>query len=65
MVIIIVDQYLTNSNFYKHIFLDSTNKLCKSAEKCDDEKQFKAIIEASMASTLDEINNNMPMEIST
>ena len=37
---------LINSEVYEHRLLENIKKLYKSARKCDNQKQYKAIIEA-------------------
>ena len=61
MVIIDVEQSLRNSGFYGHICLGITQKLYNSAGKCDDQQQYKAILEAAMVSTPELLTNNIPM----
>ena len=50
MVIIGLDQILSNSALYEHIFPENTRKIYKLAGKCDDQQQNKTIIEAAMVS---------------
>ena len=44
-------QSLSNSAFCGHMCLGNINKLYKSASKCYDQQQYKAILEASMVYT--------------
>ena len=46
-----VDQYLSNNAIYEHKCLGNIKKLYKQAGKCNDQQQFKYILEASMVST--------------
>ena len=61
MVIIGVDQSLSNSYLYEHRYLENIKILCKSAGKCDDQHQYKAIIEASMVYTPEGFTKNSKM----
>ena len=61
MVTIGVDQSLSNSAIYEHRCLKNIKKLYKYAGKCDDQQQYKVIIEAEMVSTHEEITENSPM----
>ena len=57
---IVSDQYLSNNALFEHKFLKNIKKLYKSAGKCDDQKQFKDIIEATMFYTPEGLTNNSP-----
>ena len=46
---------------YEHVFLENIKKLYKYYGKCDDKKQYKAIIEAEMVSTPWGFNDNRPI----
>ena len=46
MVIIGVDQSLSNSELYEHSCLGNIKNLHKSDGKCDDKQQHKAVLEA-------------------
>ena len=46
-----IDPSLSNNNIYEHKCLENIKKLYKQAGKCDDQQQFKDIIEAAMVST--------------
>ena len=46
---------------YKHICLENIKKLYTYSGKCNDQLQFKAIIEASMVSTPEIFTDNSPM----
>ena len=56
-----VDPLLRNSDFYEHICMGNIKKLYRSAVKRDDQHQYKAILEAAIASTPEELNNKIPM----
>ena len=58
-----VDQSLSNSVIYEHRCLESNKKSYKSAGKCDYQQQYKAIIEAEMASTTEGFIDNCPMHL--
>ena len=55
-----IEQYLSNSALFEHRFLQNINKLYKHAGKCDDQQQFKDILEAAMVSTPEGFTNNSP-----
>ena len=46
-----IDQSLINNATYEHKCLENVKILYKQAGKCDDQQQFKDIIESSMVST--------------
>ena len=46
-----IDQYLSNNALYEHKCLENIKKLYKQAGKCDDQQQFKDILEDAMVST--------------
>ena len=56
-----IDQSLSNNSLYEHKFLQDINKSYKYASKCDDQKQFKDILEAAMFSTSEVSTNNSPI----
>ena len=58
MAAIGVDQSLSNSAMYEHRCLVNIRKLYKSAGKCDDQKQYKVIIESSMVSNTEVFTDN-------
>ena len=58
---IIIDQYLRNNALYEHKCLENIKKLYKQAGKCDDQQQFKDILEAAMVSTPEGFTNNSPI----
>ena len=45
-----IDQYLSNNARYEHTILENIKKLYKQDGKCDDQQQFKDILEAAMVS---------------
>ena len=47
MITIVLYQSLSTSAMYEHRFLENIKKIYKSSGKCDDQQQYKAIIEAS------------------
>ena len=61
MVTIGIDQSLINSAMYEHICLENIKKLYTYAGKCDDQQQYKAIIEVELFSSLEIFTNNSPM----
>ena len=46
-----IDPSLRNNALYEHKCIENIKKLYKQAGKCDDQQQFKDIIEAAMVST--------------
>ena len=65
MVAIGLDKLSSNSVLYEHICLGNINKLYKSDGKCDNQQQYKDIIEAAMVSTSEEITEKISMSHST
>ena len=61
MVKIGVYQSLSNSYFYEHRCLENIKKLYQSAGKCDDQQQYKSILESCMVSTPEFFSENRPM----
>ena len=61
MFTIVIDQSLSNFAMYEYRCLDNIKKLYTPADKCDDQIQFKLILEASMVSTPDIFTNDSPM----
>ena len=43
--------YLSNNAIHEHKCLESIKKLYKQADKCDNQQQFKYILEVAMVST--------------
>ena len=52
---------LSNNAIYEHKCLKNIKTLYKQAVKCDDQQQFKYIIEAYMVSTPELFTNNSPI----
>ena len=52
---------LSNNAIYEHKFLENIKKLYKQAGKCDDQQQFKDILEADMGSTPKGFTDNSPI----
>ena len=46
-----IDPSLSNNTIYEHKCLENIKKIYKQVGKCDDQQQFKDIIEAAMVST--------------
>ena len=61
IVAIGVEQKLSNCDFYEHRYLENTNRLYKDTGKCDDQQQYKDILEAEMVSTTEWCTDNSPM----
>ena len=58
---IVIDQSLSNNAIYEHKCLENIKKLYKQASKCDDQKQFKEILEATMVSTPEGFTDDSPI----
>ena len=56
-----IDQSLSNNYLYEHKFLQNISKLYKHFVKCDNQQQFKGILEAYMVSTPEGFTNNSPI----
>ena len=56
-----IDPSLSNNNIYEHKCLENIKILYKQAGKCDDQQQFKDIIEAAMVSTPGGFTDNSPI----
>ena len=50
---------------YEYICLENIKKLYKSSGKCDDQHKYKAITEADIVSTPDELMEKIPMDVGT
>ena len=61
MTTIEIDQSLSNCAMYERICLENIKKLYTSSGKCDDQLQFKEIIQAPMVSTTERFTDNSPM----
>ena len=55
-----IDQSLRNNALFEHKCLQNINKLYKHAGNCDDQQQFKDILEAAMAYTPERFTDNSP-----
>ena len=53
-----IDQSLSNSALLENICLQNINKLYQHDGTCDDQQQFKDILDAPMVSTPEVFNNN-------
>ena len=56
-----IDKSLSNNDLYEYKCLENINKLYKQGGKCDDQKQFKDILEAAMVSTPEGFTNDSPI----
>ena len=56
-----IHQSLSNNAIYEHKCLENIKKVYKQAGKCDDQQQFKDILEAAMVSTPEGFTNNSPI----
>ena len=56
-----IDQSLRNSALFIHICLQNINKLYKHAGKCNNQQQFKDIIETAMVSTTGLFTDTSPI----
>ena len=56
-----IDPYLSNNAIYEHKCLEKIKKIYKQSGKCDNQKQFKDILEAAMVSTPEGFTNNSPI----
>ena len=52
---------LSKNDIYKHKCLENIKKVYKQAGKCDDQQQFKDVLEAAMVSTPEGFTNNSPI----
>ena len=55
-----IDQSLIISALFEQICLQRIKKSYKHARKCEDQQQFKDVLEASMVSTIEVLTNNRP-----
>ena len=55
-----IDQSLSNSDLLEHRFLQNIKKIYQYAGECDDQQQFKDILEDAMVSTSKGFTNNSP-----
>ena len=56
-----IDQSLSNNAIYEQKCLENIKTLYKQSGKCDDQKQFKDILEAAMVYTPEGFTNNSPI----
>ena len=56
-----IDPSLSNNTIYEHKCLENIKKLYKQAGKCDDQQQFKDILEADMVSTTEGFTDKIPI----
>ena len=56
-----IDPPLSNNTIYEHKCLENINKLYKQVGKCDNQQQFKDILEVAMVSTPELFTNNRPI----
>ena len=56
-----IDQSLSNNAIYKHKYLENITKLYKKDGKCDNQQQFKYILEDAMVSTPEGFVDNSPI----
>ena len=54
----VIDQYLRNNAIHEHKCLENIKTLYKQAGKCDDQKQFKDILQGAMVYTPELLNYN-------
>ena len=60
-----IDQSLSNCAMYGHRCLENIKKLYTFSVKCNDQLQFKEIIEGSIVYTTEIFTDNSPMSIGT
>ena len=56
---------LINNTIYEHKCLENIKNLYKQAGKCDDQQQFKDILEDDMVSTTKGFTGNSPISLRT
>ena len=56
-----IDQYISKNAIYEHKCLENIKKIYKQAGKCDDQQQFKDILEDDMFSTPEGFTNDSPI----
>ena len=62
---IVIDSSLRNNVLFEHKCLQNINKLYKHSGKCDDQQQFKYVLEFTMVSTPEGFTNNSPISSMT
>ena len=60
MKTIVIDKSLRNSALFEHRFIQHIKKLYKHYGKCDDQQQFKYILEAAMVSNPEGFTDTTP-----
>ena len=58
---IAVDQSLSKNAIYEHKCLENIKTVYEQASKCDEQQQFKDILEADMVSTPEGFTDNIPI----
>ena len=61
MVTIGIYIYLSDNEFFQHRCLQNINKLYKTAGKCNDQQQYKTMIETALVSTPEGYNYNISL----
>ena len=56
-----IEPSLSNNTIYEQKWLENIKNLYKQAGKCDDQQQFKDILEADMVSTPEVFTENSPI----
>ena len=56
-----IDPYLSNNAIYEHKCLENIKNVYKQAGKCDDQQEFKDILEVDMVSTPEGFTNYSPI----
>ena len=60
-----IDSSLSNNAIYEHKCLENIKTIYKQAVKCDNQKQFKDILEADMFSNPEGFTVNIPISLIT
>ena len=60
-----IDQYLSNNTLHEQKCLENIKKLYKQAGKCDEQQQFKYILEADMVSAPEVFTDDSPISPTT
>ena len=56
-----IDPSLSNNAIYDDKYLENIKTLYKKVGKCDNQQQFKDILEAAMVSTIEGFTDNSPI----
>ena len=56
-----INKLLSNSSFYKHICLENINQLYKYSGKCENQQQYKSIIQTEILYTPEGFTENSPI----